>query len=54
MREQIADQDSTKLVNKTVSEVAEERRIERTAEKAATKSMKTGQRYDEDHTISSK
>lgn len=54
MPEQIEDQESTKSVDETVSEVAAEKRIENVAEQAAEKSTKTVQRYDADHTIFSK
>jgi hypothetical protein len=49
MPEQVENQESTKLVEDTPSEVAAEKRIERVAEKEAEKSTKTVQHYDEKH-----
>ncbi|MGA2909219.1 MAG: hypothetical protein ABSE36_16070 [Terracidiphilus sp.] len=54
MPKQVDNQESTKLVGDTPSEVAADKRIERVAEKEAEKSSKTVQHYDEKHPIFSK
>ncbi len=50
MPEQSKNQETTKLDDETASEATEEK-IQRLADKAAEKAVKTEQRYDEDHTI---
>jgi hypothetical protein len=54
MPEPVKNQESTKLVEETSSEVAADKRIEHVAEKEAEKSTKTVQHYDEKHPIFSK
>jgi hypothetical protein len=54
MPEQFENQEVTKLEDETASDATAEKRIERVAEKAAEKSTKTEQRYDEDRAIFSK
>jgi hypothetical protein len=54
MPEQFVNQEATKLEDATVSDTTAEKRIDRVAEKAAERSAKTEQRYDENHSIFSK
>jgi hypothetical protein len=54
MPEQFENQQATKLEDDTASDATAEQRIEHVAEKAAEKSTKTEQRYDEDHAVFSK
>jgi hypothetical protein len=54
MTEQIKNPEGTKVVNDTVSEAAARKRIDRVAEKAAEKSSRTEQNYDQGHQIISK
>jgi hypothetical protein len=48
------EDEATKPEEETISDAPAEKRIERVADKAAEKSMKTEQRYDRDHNIFSK
>ncbi len=54
MKQQFENQDAKKLKDKTDSDTAAEKRIDRVAKKAAGKSAKAEQLYDEDHPIFSK
>ncbi|MGB8028506.1 MAG: hypothetical protein WCF30_02475 [Terracidiphilus sp.] len=54
MTEQFQNQEATKLEDETVSDATAEKRVDRVAEKAAEKSTKTVQHYDEEHPIFSK
>jgi len=54
MAEQFENQEAAKLEDETASDATAEKRIERVAEKAAEKSTKTEQHYDENHAIFSK
>jgi hypothetical protein len=46
--------EATKLEDETISDATAEKKIQHTAEKAAEKSSKTEQCYDQDHSIFSK
>jgi hypothetical protein len=54
MPEQFENPEVTKPENKSISDAAATKRIERVAEKAAEKASHTEQRYDQDHSIISK
>jgi len=54
MPEQFQNPDATKLEDAAVAEESAEKKIEHIAEKAATKSTKTEQKYDRDRPIFSK
>ena len=54
MAEQFEHQEAAKLEDETGSDATAEKRTERVAEKAAEKSTKTVQHYDEEHSIFSK
>jgi len=54
MPEQFVNPEATKLEDETVSDITARQRMERLAEKAAEKSSKDEQRYDEDQEIISK
>jgi hypothetical protein len=54
MPEKFENQEAAKLDDETVSNAAAEKRIDRVAEKAANKAIKTEQHYDQDYTIISK
>jgi hypothetical protein len=54
MARQFENPEETKLEDETASNTTAQKRIERVAEKAAEKSSKGEQRYDEDHNIISK
>jgi hypothetical protein len=54
MPKQFENPEATKLEDATASDTAAEKRIDRTAEKAAGKAARTEQSYDQDHTIFSK
>lgn len=54
MSEQFENPEATKLEDETVSDESAEKRINRVAEKAAEKSAKAQQHYDNDHNIFSK
>lgn len=51
---QFKNSEETKLEEETLSDTTAQQRMERLAEKAAEKSLKTEQLYDEDHDIFSK
>jgi hypothetical protein len=54
MSEQFENPEAAKLEDETISDATADRKIQHTAEKAAEKSSKTEQRYDQDHNIFSK
>lgn len=54
MSEQFENPEATKLEDETISDPTAEKKIQHTAEKAAEKSSKTEQRYDQGHSIFSK
>jgi hypothetical protein len=54
MPAQFENPEATKLEDETISDAAAEKKIQHTAEKAAEKSSKTEQRYEQDHGIFSK
>ena len=54
MPKQSENPEARKLEDKTVSDAAAGKRIDRVAEKAAEKAAKTEQSYDQDHSIFSK
>jgi hypothetical protein len=54
MPEQFENPQAAKLEDATVAEESAEKKIEHTAEKAATKSTKTVQKYDQDRPVFSK
>jgi hypothetical protein len=54
MSEQFENPEAAKSEDETISDATADRKIQHTAEKAAEKSSKTEQRYDQDHNIFSK
>ena len=54
MTKQFENSEVRKLEDKTISDAAASKRIERVAEKAAGKATHTEQHYDQDHQIVSK
>jgi hypothetical protein len=54
MAEQFENQEAAKLEDETVSDATAEKRVDSVAEKAAEKSTKTVQHYDEEQSIFSK
>jgi hypothetical protein len=54
MPEQFENPEATKLEDETIADATAEKKIEHTAEKAAQKSAKTEQLYDQGHNIFSK
>jgi hypothetical protein len=51
MTKQFENPEATKLNDETTPAESPQKKVERIAEKAATKSTKTAQKYDEDHKI---
>ena len=51
MPKQFENPEATKLEDETVADESGDKKIERVAEKAATKSTETEQKYDKEHTI---
>jgi len=54
MPEQFVNPEETKLEDETISDATAQQRMERSAEKAAEKSSKDEQRFDEGQTIFSR
>jgi len=54
MAEQFVNPEETKVEDETTSDAPTEKRLDDVAEKAAEKSTKTVQHYDEEHSVFSK